>query len=178
LIALRLAALALGLLLVQRVVVELLPAALRPDLVLAFAAAMGLQRTRSTAGLLLAFGVGFALDVLSGAPLGLYSWLRGTACVTTRVVDRALYLRAPLPWALYCAVYALLDWVLLAGALHLLVPGAAPSWTEVLGRAPLAAALTGACAGPLLGVLRRADQQTDRDPAWTVGSSVGHRVRP
>jgi rod shape-determining protein MreD len=178
-IALRLAGLAIGLLLLQRVAVELLPPSVRPDLVLVFAAAMGLRRSRGVAGLLLAFGLGFAFDVLSGAPLGLYAWLRGTACAATRALDRALYLRAPFPWALYCAAYALVDWLLLAAALHLLAPQAAPSWSELLARAPGAAGLTGVCAGLLLGAFRRSDLEGDRDASWSVASSsIGHRVRP
>ena len=70
--------------------------AIQPDLILIFALAMGL-RGGGLQGLILAFGAGFVLDVLSVSPLGLYALLCGTACAATRLFDKALYLRAAGP---------------------------------------------------------------------------------
>ena len=79
---LRLIGLGLGLLLLHTLV-TVLPVAARPDFVLVFTLALGL-RGGAIGGLVVAFGVGFSVDVLSGSPLGLYALLRGTSCAATR----------------------------------------------------------------------------------------------
>ena len=175
--ALRIALLGLVLFLAQAMVVEIVPSPLRPDLVLIFALAMGLRRRSALRGLMMAFGLGFAFDVLSGSPLGLYSLLRGTACAATRMLDRALYLRAPLPWGLYCGVFALIDGVLLAFVLRGVAPHVALPWSEVLLAGPAAAPLTALCAAALLSTFNRLDADSDRDPSWMILSSTGHRIR-
>lgn len=158
------ALLALALLLVQAVVATLLPEPMRPDLLLVLALALGLGGGR-TFGLLLAFGVGLAVDVLSGAPPGLYALLRGTACAATRALDGALYLRASGPWGIYAGVYAAVDLVALGVLLHWLTPEAAPPWTEVALRIPGSALGTALLAPGLLWVYRR----VDREPGHELG---------
>jgi rod shape-determining protein MreD len=167
----RAAALGVALLLAQALVTGLLPPTARPDLVLIFAMAMGLRRGNETRGLLLAFGAGFALDVMSGNPPGMWALLRGTACVATRVFDQALYLRAPVPWGVYAAGWSLADWALQGLVMHAFVPGVSIPWTEIVRHAPLCSLATGVCAALLLGPMRRADLEVERDGAWGALSS-------
>jgi rod shape-determining protein MreD len=173
--ALRLLALGVALLAGQALVVRLLPEAFRPDLVLVFALAMGVRRNSATLALGLAFGFGFAFDVLTGSPGGLYALLRGTACVATRALDRALYLRAPVPWGLYAAGWTLADWTLMALVLRILRPEALPTWGEALLRAPGSALATALAAALLLGVFRRIEMAEERDTSWSVLSPSGSR---
>jgi rod shape-determining protein MreD len=173
--SLRAAALGLALLLAQSLVVSLLPPHARPDLPLIFAMAMGLRRGAETRALLLAFGIGFALDVLNGNPPGLWALLRGTACVATRIFDQALYLRAPLPWGVYATGWALADWVLQGLVVHAFLPKVSLPWDEVLRHAPLSALATGVSAALLLGLLRRLDADAGRDAAWGLATSGSAR---
>jgi rod shape-determining protein MreD len=173
--SLRAAALGLVLLLAQALVVSVLPPTLRPDLVLIFAMAMGLRRGRETRALLLAFGAGFALDVLNGNPPGFWALLRGTACVATRIFDQALYLRAPGPWGVYATGWALADWALQGLVMHTFVPDVSLPWSEVLRHAPLCSVATGLCAALLLGVFRRFDADVERDGSWGSLASGGAR---
>jgi len=159
---LRLLALALLLLLAQQLIVALLPAWARPDLLLVFALALGL-RARATESLILAFGVGFALDAMSGAPAGLYALLRGTACAATRLVDRALFLRAALPWLLFAGVYAIVDGLLLGGLMRLFAPASALGWLDVVARQFGNAVATAVVALPVLYAVTRADGESDAD---------------
>jgi rod shape-determining protein MreD len=173
----KLVGIGLALLLGQVVVNLLLPAAIRPDLVLIFALAMGL-RGGGVHGLLLAFGAGFVLDVLSASPLGLFALLCGTACAATRLLDKALYLRAAVPWATYVCVYAIANWVLLGVVQRMFTPEVAPDWASLLIRVPGTAVATAIAAAPLLGVFRRLLSETDRDASWPALASQGPRVRP
>ena len=175
--ALRLTALGLGLLAFQALLAELLPASLRPDAVLVFAAALGLRRAGGLQCLLLAFGIGFAVDVLSGSPPGLYALLRGTACAATRALSRAVYLHTPLSWALYCGAYALVDWVALGLLLRAIAPAAALPWQEFAPAALGSAALTVPVAGVLLGLFRRVAPDRGNAPDWLPAASAGRRVR-
>jgi rod shape-determining protein MreD len=142
-----------------------LPEALRPDLILIFALAMGL-RLRGTGALLLAFAFGLAFDLGSGALPGLYAFLRGTACAATRLFDRALYLRAPLPWAIYVLAYCVLDAFLMGAVVRFFVPTTTLTWDAILTRLPMMAILTALVAAPLLGVFRRLDPEASPQAAW------------
>jgi rod shape-determining protein MreD len=168
---LRTLVLGLAMLLGQMLVVNVLPPPARPDLVLIFSMAMGLARGYEARALLLAFGLGFTLDVLSGNPPGLWALLRGTACVATRLFDRALYLRAPVPWAVYATGWAFADWTLQAVVVHNLVPDVSLPWNEVLRLAPVCSVVTGVCAGLLMGAFRRIDAEADRDGDWSLLAS-------
>ena len=130
---LRLVGVGIALLLAQALARLVLPAVAQPDLVLVYALALGL-RGGGLQGLLLAFGAGFVEDVLSGSPPGLFALLCGTACAATRLLDRALYLRAAGPWATYVGVYALLNFALCGFALRMFAPAAALPW-DLLARA-------------------------------------------
>lgn len=170
---LKLVGLGLLLLLCQALAKELFHERIRPDPLLVYALAMGL-RAGTVSPLLLAFGFGFTMDVLSGSPLGLFALLRGTACATTRLFDRALYLRATSPWTVYVLVYALVDGTLPGLILGFVVPEAAPSWTSVLLRIPGSAIVTAILAGPVLSIVRRLGADTEGETSWM---SAGRRSR-
>ncbi len=172
----KLVGIGLALLLGQILARQLLPQAIQPDLILIFALAMGL-RGGGLQGLILAFGAGFVLDVLSASPLGLYSLLCGTACAATRLFDKALYLRAAGPWATYVGVYVVVDWVLLGVAQRLFAPEGVSGWTELLVRAPGTAVATAVVAAPLLSVFRRLLSESESDGAWPVLAPHGPRGR-
>lgn len=173
----KLVGIGLALLLGQGLARLVLPAPIRPELVLVFALAMGL-RGAGVQGLFLAFGAGFALDVLSGAPLGLYSLLCGTACATTRLLDKALYLRAAGPWAVYVGAYCAANWVLLGSAQRLFAPQSASPWLDLLWRAPGTALATAIAAAPLLSAFRRLLLEADREGGWPILAAQGPRARP
>jgi rod shape-determining protein MreD len=173
----KLVGIGLALMLGQVLARLLLPAAIRPDLVLIFALAMGL-RGGGMQGLILAFGAGFVMDVLSASPLGLFALLCGTACAATRLLDRALYLRAAVPWATYVGCYVVANWALLGAAQRLFAPAGASNWTDLLLRAPGTALATALAAAPLLSVFRRLLSESDREGAWPVLAPSGPRARP
>ena len=106
-----------------------------------------------------------------GILLGLYALLRGTSCAATRLFDRALYLRASLPWIIYAAGYAMVDLLLMGLTLRLMVPDGAIPWTSLLLRAPLSALLTAALAVPVLWAVQRLDSESPGEKAWTALSS-------
>ena len=174
---LRLVGVGIALLLAQALVRMILPAFVQPDLVLVYALAMGL-RGGGLQGLLLAFGAGFVADVLSGSPPGLFALLCGTACAATRLLDRALYLRAAAPWATYVGIYALVNYALCGLALKSFAPAAALPWELLAARAPGSAVLTALCAAPLLGLFRRLLVEADRDGSWPVLATQSSRGRP
>lgn len=167
--------LGLALLAAQGLIASALPGWARPDLILVFALALGVRRASPTWSLAMAFGFGFCFDALSGSDPGLYALLRGTACALTRALDRALYLRAAMPWSLYASAWGLLDWIGLALVLRLLRPDALPGAVDLLVRVPGAALATGIAAGLLYALLRRVEAAEERDASWTVLTSVGSR---
>ena len=171
--SLRTLGLALMLLMAQMAVAAIFPRGARPDLILIFALAMGLRAGR-TGSLISSFFLGFAVDSVSGSPLGLYALLRGTACAATRLFDRALFIRSPLLWALYAAGYSVLDGLLLGVVLNFLAPEAAVPWGTLLLRLPISAVLTGGVAAPILAVAQRWDTE---DPREVPRASLASRVR-
>ncbi len=150
------------------------PAWLRPDLLLVLALGLGL-RTRGTAALVLAFALGLAVDVLSGAPLGLYALLRGTACAATRLFDHALYLRSGLPRNAYVFAYALLEPLLLQATLAAFAPEGLLPWGVVLTRAPGVALLSALAAPLVLSVCARLDERGPIEPAYAALGGVRSR---
>jgi rod shape-determining protein MreD len=166
--------LALALMLAQQLAVALLPELIRPDLVLVLALGMGL-RARALEGLLLAFGVGYALDAFSGAPLGLHALLCGTACALTRAFDRALYLRSPLPWGIYSAGYAATNALLMGAVLTGFGVQPAVPWSDILVRLPGTAICTGVLAAPLYSLFRLIEADADRDAGWASLDPRGSR---
>ena len=152
--ALKLLGLTTALLALQQLAVGALPEAIRPDFLLVLALALGL-RAQAISSLCVAFAIGLGVDILSGAPTGTYALLRGSACALTRLADRSLYLRAPVPWGIYAAVYQGIDLVILCAIGAVLLPDASPNWAGLLGRAPGAMAATGIVAVPLAAWLKR-----------------------
>jgi rod shape-determining protein MreD len=163
------------LLLAQQLVGWVFPAWARPDLVLCLALALGL-RARATEALVFAFALGYAVDVFSAAPFGLHALLRGTACVATRLFDSRLYLRAPLPWALFVAGYALADGVAVGLALDLAPDGVPRPWLDVIWQAPGSALLSALAAAPLFRIQSRIDSEAARDERMGVLVGPGSRV--
>jgi rod shape-determining protein MreD len=174
---LRLLGVGLALILGQAIARFALPTAVQPDLVLVFALALGL-RGGGVQGLVLAFGAGFVEDVLSASPPGLFALLCGTACATTRLLDRALYLRAAAPWGLYVGAYTLANFALFGAAQRLFAPDTAVPFGQLLLRAPGAAVITALCAAPLLHLFRRLLVESDRDGSWPVLATQAPRGRP
>ncbi len=172
---LQLVSLGVALLLGQQLVGWIFPAWARPDLVLCLALGLGL-RARATEALVLAFGLGYAVDVFSAAPFGLHALLRGTACVATRLLDSRLYLRAPLPWALFVAGYALADGVAVGMALDLAPEGVPRPWSDVLWQAPGSALLSALAGAALYRVLARIDSDVVRDERIGVLVGPGSRA--
>ncbi len=163
-----------ALLLLQQLASHVSPAWARPDLVLAFALTLGLRR-RQTESLVVAFGIGYAVDVLSAAPLGLHALLRGTACLATRLFDGSLYLRAPLPWALFVGGYAVVDAFAVAAVLRFATAGPGLPWLEVAMRAPGGALVTAILAAPLFVLLQRVQEGGGRDEGLAL--LIGPRPR-
>ncbi len=117
------------------------------------------------------------MDVLSGAPQGLFALLCGTACAATRLFDKALYLRAAAPWATYVGVYVLANWVLLGVAQRLFAPAGASEWADLLVRAPGTALATALAAAPhALGV--PAPAQRVRSQGRLDGPRLPRTARP
>ena len=166
---------ALALLLAQQLSNLITPEWARPDLVLAFALALGL-RERATEALVLAFVAGFAVDALSAAPLGLHALLRGTACVATRFADRALYLRAPLPWAIYACAYVVLDAALLVGLMRAFSAEAGVALAAVALYVPGAALAMALVAAPLYLWMERIGGGLDAEAGWRSVSRPGARL--
>lgn len=167
--------LGLGAILLQTFALSVLPSWLRPDLVLVFALAMGL-RTRGTSALILAFLFGFIVDVLSGSPLGLFSLLRGTACAAARIVDRVVYLRAPIPWALFVVGYVCVDALLIVLWQRVFI-GPEVAWASMLLGLPGQAIFTAALAVPLLSVFLRLDSDLAGDRLFSLAPPPASRAR-
>jgi rod shape-determining protein MreD len=149
---------------IQSLIMNLTERRLYPDLVLILALTLGLRGDKAFP-LMLAFGFGFAIDVLSSSS-GLYALLRGTACAATHVADRALYLRAPAPWAMYVLGYVVLDSLLLGVVTQTLKPEVAPAWGDLLWPIPLVAVITSLVSAPLYPVLDRMESTAAFETTW------------
>ena len=143
--ALALAGLALGALVLQGTLAALLPPPLVPDLALLVALVAAVVAPALPA-LLLAAGLGFGADLLSGTLLGEQALLRLLAFATTRFVSSQFHLERGRPLASYCLAIGLLDPLGLA-ALSRLFSGASPIGWESLPTAAVRALLGAALAG-------------------------------
>lgn len=161
--------------LMQVLATQIFPNWLRPDLILIFALAMGL-RVRGTSGLVLAFLLGAVVDILSGSPAGLFALLRGTACAVTRVMDRALYLRAAAPWALYVLGFVLVDGFALGLCQRMFSSAGALPWTEIALRLPASAVFTALLAAATQSMFLRLDVDATRDPGMPLLAGRGPRA--
>jgi rod shape-determining protein MreD len=136
---LALALLGASALIVQGTLAALLPPGLVPDLGLLLAVAAAVSAPPLPA-LLLAAGLGYGADVLSGTLLGEQALLRLLAFAATRFVSAQFHLERGLPFATFCFVVGLLD-PLGVAALSLLFAGASPFGWEALPTLALRALL-------------------------------------
>jgi rod shape-determining protein MreD len=143
--ALALSALALGALVLQGTLAALLPPALTPDLALLVALVAAVVAPALPA-LLLAAGLGFGADLLSGTLLGEQALLRLLAFAATRFVSSQFHLERGIPLASYCLAIGLLDPLGLA-ALSRLFSGASPIGWESLPTVAVRALLGAVLAG-------------------------------
>ena len=141
--ALALTALGLAALVLQGTLAALLPPALVPDLGLLVALSAAVSAPALPA-LVLAAGVGFGADLLSGTLLGEQALLRLLSFAATRFVSGQFHLERGMPLATFCLVVGVLDALGVAG-LSWLFAGASPFGWEALPtlvvRALLGAAL-------------------------------------
>jgi rod shape-determining protein MreD len=136
-----LALLALGLaaLVLQGTLAALLPPAFVPDLGLLVALTAAVSAPALPA-LILAAGVGFGADLLSGTLLGEQALLRLLAFAATRFVSGQFHLERGLPLATFCLAVGVLDALGLAG-LSRLFAGSSPFGWEALPTLAVRAAL-------------------------------------
>jgi cell shape-determining protein MreD len=127
----------------QGALAALLPPVLLPDLGLLLAVAAAVAAP-AVGALLLAAGLGYGADLLSGTLLGQVALLRILECAATRFVHGQFHLERALPLATFTFALSLLDALGLA-ALSDLFLGSSPIGLEALptalGRALLNAAL-------------------------------------
>lgn len=106
-------------LVLQGALTTFLPAALCPDFVLLIVIGLALHVGGARA-LLVAALLGYAGDLLSGAPLGEHALLRVLAFGAARAANRSLELRTPIAQATLAGVLTLLQGVVLVGLAWLL----------------------------------------------------------
>lgn len=149
---------------VQGALVDLLPRGMAPDLGLLAAVAAALVLGRAS-GLLVAFAVGLAADLLSGTLLGQHAALRMMEFFLTAAVAGSLDLGRALPLAVYVGALALGDAVGLLGLSWLFLgplPVSAGDLERVAVRAAVTAAVAPLAAALLRGVARRLDERAAR----------------
>jgi len=139
-----LACIALVAVVLQGALAALLPPWLLPDLGLLVTVAAAVAAP-AVGALLLAAGLGYGADVLSGTLLGQFALLRLLAFAATRFVHAQFHLERGLPLASFCFVLSLLDALGLA-ALSNLFAGSSPIGVEALPVAALRALLNAALA--------------------------------
>ena len=105
------AVLVLGLLtpMFQSVAVSYVSVPLWPDFSLLLVVALGLCWRSAAGGMLIAALLGFLSDLLSGSLLGQHALLRVAVFCMSRLGNRGLDLRGPLPQALFVAVLTVLN---------------------------------------------------------------------
>jgi cell shape-determining protein MreD len=141
-----LAALALAALVVQGALSALLPPALVPDLGLLVAVVAAVSAPPIPA-LLVAAGVGYGADLMSGTLLGEQALLRLIAFAATRFVSAQFHLERGLPLATFGFAVGALEPVGLA-ALSSLFAGASPFGWEALPTVATRAVLLAVLASP------------------------------
>jgi rod shape-determining protein MreD len=104
---------------------KLLPASLCPDLGLLLVVAIGLSWRSTAGGLLLASGLGFVTDLLSGSLLGQHALLRVFAYGAARIGARQLNLRGALPQAMFVACLTVANALVLLALTAFFAPGSA-----------------------------------------------------
>jgi hypothetical protein len=151
---------ALGLLTLESVVVQFTSHAVAGlDVTLVIVAFLALKAV-PLEGAATSFGVGYLLDVMSGRPSGLYTFLAVLAFVGGRLGSSLVVVNNRHRFALFCmaveAGHAVVAW-LLQGAVARIPVGTAP-----LGALPLQLLLTGAAALALYPALQVLDPGDER----------------
>ena len=141
-----------------------------PDLGALTAAYLGLTARRSVApsvgGSVL---LGYLIDLISGAPPGMFALVLGLTCLIARTVQQRIYVRGTMMTAAFSAFVALVS-ALLAMLVRALYHVPRPSFALDMKHAALAAIATGVI-GPLMWrIFRRIDAayartQRERDAA-------------
>jgi rod shape-determining protein MreD len=145
-----LALLALGLfaLVVQGAAGLVVPAHWVPDFGLLLAVAIALSVRSPAVGVLLAAGLGFAADLLSGTLLGQHALLRLFAYGAARFGSRRLNLRGALPQAVFVAILSVAHAGALLSLVAFFLPGDVPPLVAV--HALVTHALVNAAVAPLV----------------------------
>jgi len=111
-------------------------------------------------GAVTAFGVGYLVDVMSGRPSGLYTFLAELAYVGGKLGSSLVVVNTRHRFALFCmavqAGHAVVAWMLRSAVAR------DPVGTAPLGLLPLQVLLTGAAALGLYGALRMLDPGEER----------------
>ena len=152
---------ALFLLSVESVVVKHLGLAVsRIDVTVAIVAFLAL-RAGTLEGSLSAFGVGYLMDLMSGRPTGLYTFLAVLVFGVGRLAAQLVSVRSGTGFALF-AMAADLGHGLAAVFLSWLTSPNAQAVPSTLAALPLQSILTGVAAGLLYPLLKRIDAGGDR----------------
>jgi cell shape-determining protein MreD len=104
------------------------PARFCPDLALLLVVALGLCWRSTSGGLLLAAGLGYATDLLSGALLGQHALLRVLEFLAARLASHHLNLRGPLPQSVFVAGLAAANGLALGALTSFFAAGFGPGW--------------------------------------------------
>lgn len=155
------AALALALLAVESVAVQLLGLAIvRVDVTVVLVCLLGL-RAPLVGGAATAFAVGWSLDLMSGQPTGLYTFLAVLVFLGARVMSRLVDVRTRPSFALF-AMGADAAHGVLAAVLTWMTAKEGGAALPMLRGVPLTVALTGAAAFALYPLLKKFDAAADR----------------
>ena len=153
--------LGLVLLTVESVVVKYLGLSVsRIDVTVAIIAFLAL-RAGTLEGAFSSFCLGYLLDLMSGRPTGLYTFLAVLVFLLGRLAAQLVNLRSALGFALF-AMAADLAHGLLAIFFQWLATGASEAVASNLGAIPLQVGLTGLAAALLYPLLQRLDSGSDR----------------
>jgi len=162
------------LLILQSTVLELAPVRMAaPSLGLLVVLHVGLSPKWSiSSSALVSFATGYLLDLVSGAPQGVHSFV----FVLMVLFARALSVRVAVTGIVLSAATAFVASLLSAVLVVLVRAQVAPEGGYGgLRQAPLEALLTGFCGPPVLGLLRRIDGRIDVNRARVGLSSRGQR---
>lgn len=133
--------------------------ALRADVTVLMVAFLALRATR-VEGAFGAFALGYLLDLTSGRPTGLFTFLAVLLFLMGRVLSPLLDVRTPISFALFAAAADAVHGLLAAFFVWLTSTG--PGASSMLAALPGQVVLTGLAALALYPLLRRVDPGSDR----------------
>jgi rod shape-determining protein MreD len=162
------ALLALALLTLESVVVKYLGFSVaRIDVTVVLLAFLSL-RASLTEGALAAYGVGYLLDLMSGQPTGLYTFLGVLIFLIARLGDSLVDVRSPAAFVVFTLGADATHGVLARFFTWMVSKDAAPLFSQ-LGSLVVQVLLTGAAALVLYPLLRRLESDTDRPRPGLLG---------